>query len=402
MRVLHVIPSLGLRSGGPALAVPELCAILVSLGHEVTLYTTDFAVGDETDVPVDQALRGDDGVERWYFKTQGSGVFGCSRSLTRALRQNLRQFDIVHIHALYRFTSTVTAHYCRRYGIPYIIWPHGSLDPFLFNRHRWRKRIYEALFEKRNLKEASAVHFTAEDEMSLAQSLGLRFRGIILPYGVTLKPPADRIKLRERFDREWPEIKGKQVILFLSRVNFKKGLDLLAKAFGTVARARPNVHLFIAGPDDEGFGQQVRQWLNDEQVLDRVTFAGMLRGERKEAAFGAADIFVLPSYTENFGIAIAEALVAEVPVIISNKVNIWREIANARAGLVVNCDAEEVARAITTLLDNGELRSELGKAGRVLVAEKYDWARMAEEMVRIYRDIIARGARPYSAELSHT
>lgn len=402
MRILHVIPSLGVRSGGPAKAVPELCGELVRAGHQVTIYTTDFEVGGRANFPVDQAIRSEDGVERWYFKTQGTGVFGWSGSLIRALSQNVRTFDIVHIHALYRFTSTAAAHYCRRYRVPYIIWPHGSLDPFLFYHHKWRKRIYEALFEKRNLEKAAAVHFTAEDEMRLAASLGLRFRGIVLPYGVSIKPPGDRVRLREEFARTWPETRDKRIILFLSRVNFKKGLDLLAKAFGVVAKARPDVHLFIAGPDDEGFGQQVRGWLKEERVLDRVTFAGMLEGDRKEAAFAAADIFALPSYTENFGIAIAEALLAELPVVISNKVNIWRDIEDARAGIVINCDVDELAHAILTLLDDNQLCHDLGRAGRNLVTEKYDWSRMALKMTRIYRDVAARASTISAAELPDT
>src|ERR1019366_5643046 len=136
-------------------------------------------------------------------------------------------------------------------------------------------------------------------------------------------------QLREQFARDWPETSGKKVILFLVRLNFKKGLDLLSKAFGAVDRTRSDVHLFLAGPDNEGYGKKGRQWLEDVRVLGRGTFAGMLEGERKDAAFAAADIFVLPSYTENFGIAIAEAAAAGLPVIVSNKVNIWREISDA-------------------------------------------------------------------------
>jgi glycosyltransferase involved in cell wall biosynthesis len=390
MRILHVIPSLAMRGGGPAKAVPELCRELVRTGHQVTIYTTDFAVGGELDVPVDQAIRDDCGIERWYFSTQGTGAFGWSRSLTRALRSNLRDFDVVHIHALYRFTSTVSAYYARRYLVPYILWPHGALDPFLYYRHRWRKNVYEALFEKRNLARAAAVHFATDEEMSLAQSLGLKFRGVVVPYGVDVALPADRDRVREQFAHDWPETHGKKIILFLSRVNFKKGLDLLAKAFGAVARNRPDVHLFIAGPDNEGYAAKVRQWLDEERVLDRVTFAGMLEGERKEAAFAAADIFVLPSYTENFGVAIAEALAVGVPVIISNKVNIWREIKDADAGIVVNCDAGELATAITKLLDDDQLRRNCGAAGKLLVAEKFDWPSIVVRMTAVYRDVIAR------------
>lgn len=392
-----------MRHGGPPKVAQELCRELVHMGHEVTIYTTNLDGSNQRlDVPVDQPIRGEDGVVRWYFATQRSGLYGVSMSLICAMRRNIRSFDVVHIHTLYRFTSTVAAHYCRRDGIPYILRPHGTLDPFLFHRHRFRKRVYEALFENRNLENAAAVHFTADEEMRLAQSLGLRFRGVVVPLGIDPKLPINRDRLREQFAGDWPETSGKKVILFLSRLNFKKGLDLLSKAFGAVARTRSDVHLFLAGPDDEGYGKKVRQWLNDERVLDRVTFAGMLEGERKDAAIAAADIFVLPSYTENFGIAIAEALAAGLPVIISNKVNIWCEVSDAHAGLVVNCDADELARAISTLLDNCELRQDLGAAGRQLVAEKFTWPSVAAKMTAVYRDVITRSPNLYSTETSLT
>lgn len=402
MRILHVIPSLARRHGGPPKAARELCRELARMGHEVTIYTTDLDGNQRLDVAVDVPIRGEDEVVRWYFATQRSGLYGVSLSLIRALRRNLRSFDVVHIHTLYRFTSTVAAHYSRREGVPYIVRPHGTLDPFLFHRHRVRKRVYEALFENRNLEQAAAVHFTADDEMKLAQSSGLRFRGVVVPNGVDSKPTADRKQLREQSSRDWPATNGKKVILFLGRLTFKKGLDLLAKAFGALARTRSDVHLLLAGPDDEGYGKRVRQWLDDEGVLDRVTFAGMLEGERKEAAFAAADTFVLPSYTENFGIAVVEALAAGTPVIISNRVNIWREISDAHAGLIVNCDANELAQAIATLLDNAELRHDLAEAGKQLVADKFSWPKIAIKMTAIYRDAIVGSPNVPSAKEAAT
>lgn len=400
MRILHVIPSLAMRHGGPPKAAQELCRELAYLGHDVTIYTTNLDGTQRLEVPVDQPIRGDDGVIRWYFATQPSGLYGVSMSFIRALRRNIRNFDVVHIHTLYRFTSTVAAHYCRRYGVPYILRPHGTLDPFLFRRHRLRKRIYESLFEIRNLRSAAAVHFTANEEMRLAQSLGLHFRGIVVPLGVDVETPTDRDQLRNNFYHDFPETRGKRVILFLSRLNFKKGLDLLAKAFGSVARVHPDVHLFLAGPDDEGYGKKVRQWLDDEDALPRTTFAGMLSGERKAAAIAAAEMLVLPSYSENFGFAVVEALAAGVPAIISNKVNIWREVNDAGAGLVVNCDAEELARAISTLLGDAELRRSLANAGKLLVAEKFTWPGVAAKMIAVYREVIKGTPALYSAQTS--
>lgn len=390
MRILHVIPSLAIRFGGPSTGTPELCRELARQGEEVTIYTTDLDVHERMAVPCDQPIRDEDGVERWYFSTQRTGLYGVSVPLVNTLRRDLTNFDVVHIHSLYRFTSSIAAHYCRKYGVPYLVQPHGSLDPFIYNRHRLRKIVYERLVENRNLAKAAAVLFTADEEMSLAQSLGLKFRGVVVPLGIDISPPtASRGELRESFAREWPETRGKKVILFFGRITLKKGLDLLAKAFGQIARSRTDVHLFLAGPDDEGYGRKVHTWLKDEGVLDRATFAGMLTGKRKDAALAAADIFTLPSYTENFGIAVVEALAAGIASVISNKINIWREISNAGAAVVINCDVQELASAISALLDDPERRHLLGEAGKKLVAAQFTWPIVIKRMLALYRDTAA-------------
>ncbi len=403
MRILHVIPSLAMRHGGPSQGVPEMCRELSRIGHQVTLYTTDLdGPGTRLEVEPDRAIRGDDGVERWYFSTQRSGLYGVSRSLTKALHDNVRNFDVVHIHSMYRFTSTVAAHYCRRYQVPYILQPHGSLDPCVYYRHRLRKNVYEALFEKRNLAHAAAVHFATDEEMSLVRSFGLQFHGVVVPYAIESKLLVDRDRLIEQFARDWPATRGKKVILFFGRLTAKKALDLLAKAFGTLARSRSDVHLFLAGPDTEGEGKKLRKWLTEEGVLEHATFAGLLEGERKVAALAASDIFVLCSYGENFGIAIVEAAAAGLPVVISNKVNIWREFNDANAGLVVNCDADELTQALATLLDSAELRHSVGEAGKRLVAEKFMRSDVIAKMTAVYRDAIAKGLTLKSPEMSLT
>lgn len=402
MRILHTIPSVSMRSGGPSQGIPELCAELVRIGHEVTLYTTNLdGPRDRLDVEPNRAIQGADGVERWYFSTQRrSGAYALSISMANALRRNVRGFDVVHIHSLYSFPSTAAAYYCRRLGVPYILQPHGSLDPCVYYRHRPRKNVYEALFEKRNLERAAAVHFATEEEMNLVRAWGLKFRGVVVPYGLVSKVPSDRDQLREQFARDWPITRGKKVILFLGRLSAKKGLDLLSKAYGTLARERPDIHLFLAGPDIEGEGVKVRQWLSEEGVLDRVTFAGLLQGDQKNAALASSDFFVLCSYGENFGIAVAEAAAAGLPVVISNKVNIWREFNDARAGLVVNCEVNELTRAIASLLDDSQLRRELGEAGKKLVAEKFMWSDVVLKMTAVYRDAIAENPRLSSTEVS--
>jgi glycosyltransferase involved in cell wall biosynthesis len=186
----------------------------------------------------------------------------------------------------------------------------------------------------------------------------------------------------------FPAIGNDFLILFLGRINFKKGLDLLARAYGQIARQNSKVHLAIVGPDNEGYMRQVQAWLAEECVLDRVTFTGMLLGRDKLAAFVDADVFVLPSYTENFGIAVLEAMACGLPVVISNKVNIWREIACADAGLVVNCDVGELVKALLGSMDDAERLKKQGLNGKELVQEKFTWDLAAKQMVKVYEDIL--------------
>jgi glycosyltransferase involved in cell wall biosynthesis len=247
----------------------------------------------------------------------------------------------------------------------------------------------EFFFENRNIKQAAALHFTTAEEQALATPFTFNTPGIVVPLGVdlgefgTLPEPG-------QFRTAYPEIGDKRIILFLGRINFKKGLDLLAQAFARVVGSCPDLHLVIAGPDNEGWGARVRDWLREEGVFERVTFTGMLLGHDKLAAFAAASLFVLPSYSENFGIAVIEAMACGVPVVVTDKVNIWREVAAAEAGKVTPCAAGAVAQAMAELLDNPALAADMGRRGRDLVTERFQWPNIAVRLEGAYREIMAR------------
>jgi len=387
MRILHVIPSLAARDGGPAKVVVEMCRELTRRGAEAEIYTTNLDGRGLLDVvpgkPVTQG-----GVRVTYFPVDLSDYYKISRPLAAALKATIPNYDAVHIHSLYQFPSTVAAYYCRRYAVPYVVIPHGALDPFLFRRHRARKWLYEVAFERRNLHHAAAVQFTSEEESILAATHGLCLRPAVAPLGVDLADSPRSIACGALGTR-WPETIGKRVLLYLGRINFKKGLDLLAQAFGRIARERTDVHLLIAGPDSDGYAAKVRLWLSEQGVLDRTTFTGMVEGEVKAAALAQSVMFVLASYTENFGIAVVEAMGAGLPVVISNRVNIWREIDAARAGLVVNTDAGEVAAAIRALLVAPERAAEMGRNGKDLARKQFSWESAGARLMELYADVIS-------------
>ncbi len=392
MKILHVIAGLAPRYGGPSKACLELCRELARRGEEVAIYTTAIDGNGQLDVPLGESLW-KDGVEIRYFPVQAPRSYRVSLPLARALKAAIPDYDLVHVHSLYLFSSTVAAYYCRRYGIPYLIRPHGTLDPYLFRHHRPRKWVYERLFEWRNLNRAAAIHFTSLEERELTRPLGLKAPGVVVPIGLdpeeyqALPPPG-------AFRAVHPNLQGKKLILFLGRLNFKKGLDLLARAFGSLGRRRDDVHLILAGPDDDGYGARIRRWLEADGVLEKCTFTGMLLGPEKLAALRDGDIFVLPSYTENFGIAAVEAMACGVPVVISNRVNIWREVVAAKAGLAVDCDPRQVTDALSRLLDDPALREEMGCGGRQLVRERYTWEAIGSTMVEVYRQILRGHGRP--------
>jgi glycosyltransferase involved in cell wall biosynthesis len=328
-----------------------------------------------------------EGVEIRYFPIQAPRFWGTSLPLAVGLRQKIPASDLVHIHSLYLFHDLVAGHYCRHYGIPYLLRPHGTLDPFIQRRHRWRKRLMELWFEDRNIRRAAALHFTTAQEQELAAPYTFETPGLVVPLGIGVDEFGEMPEPGS-FRRGHPEIGHKQIILFFGRVNFKKGLDILAKAFGAVARRRQDVHLVIAGPDNEGWGAQVRTWLDEEGVGARTTFTGMVLGPEKLAVLRDANLFVLPSYSENFGLAVIEAMAAGLPVIISDQVNIWREVQAGRAGRVIPCDAGALADQILDLLAHPDAAAGMGQRGRALVMERFPWPRIGRSLAEAYVRII--------------
>jgi len=392
MKILHVIANLAPRYGGPYKACWEMARAVAQLGHRVSIYTTNQDGPGVLPVPTHRPVWRE-GVEVRYFPVQPPKFWSASWPLARALRQQIKAVDLVHVHNLYLFHDLVTAYYCRAYGVPYLIQPHGSLDPFIYRRHRRRKRIMEWGFQNRALRRAAAILFTTAEERRLAAPFIFGTQGVVVPLGMDLDEFAGMPEPGS-FRRRRPEIGDQSIILFFGRINFKKGLDIVAKAFGAVARRRPDVHLVIAGPDNEGWGARVRAWLSEEGVLGRTTFTGMLLGEEKMAVLRDADLFVLPSYSENFGLAVIEAMAASLPVIISDQVNIWPEVEAGGAGRVIPCDPGALAGQILDLLENRDAARQMGRKGRALIQEHYQWSKVAAAMAEVYGRILADRRQP--------
>jgi glycosyltransferase involved in cell wall biosynthesis len=391
MRILHLIATLARESGGPAQACLEMARAVAARGHDVAICTTNWPGRGAEPVPTSLPLR-QDGVTITYFPVLPPRAWKPSLAMARALGRDLAGFDVVHLHSLYLFHDWLGGRLCRRFGVPYIVRPHGMLDPYIRNHHRGRKRVMELLFQDRVLRHAAAVHYTSEVEREISRPFDQGAPARIVPLGVDLAG-FDALPPAERFHGCFPETRGRRIVLFLSRLHFKKGLDLLLPAFARLAADDASLHLVIAGPDD-GMLDQCKAWARRDSIHDRVTFTGMLRGEDKLAAFAAASVFALPSYSENFGIAVVEAMAAGLPVVISDQVNIWREVQAGGGALVVRCDADKLALALGAVLRDPALAADMARKARATVRRLYHWDSVAAALEAMYAEAAAtRGAR---------
>jgi glycosyltransferase involved in cell wall biosynthesis len=380
LRILHIIGDLAPFSGGPAKAGFEMARAVARRGHEVAIYTTDF--GQPPDAPREQAR---DGVQLRFFPLGRPRIWLASWAMRAALASDLPGFDLLHIHSLYLFHDWAAGALARKLAKPYILRPHGTLDPYIFQRRRLKKILFDLWFQNRMLARAAAIHYTAEEEMRLATPYVHGAPGVVIPNGLELADYA-RLPAKGSFRARHPEIGDRRILLFLGRINFKKGLDILAAAVGRLKRE--DLHLVIAGPDG-GFLADSKRFVAEAGIESRTSFVGMLQGEAKLAAFTDANLFLLPSYSENFGISVIEAMACGLPVLVSDKVNIWREVVADGAGLAAPCDAAAFADLIAQLVDDAPRLARMGEAGRRSVARRYDWASIAERLEAVYQAVLA-------------
>jgi glycosyltransferase involved in cell wall biosynthesis len=390
MRILHVIPTMSARYGGPAKACREMAMALAGRGHDVEIFTTNYdGFGGYVEPSVTSVAVGQQQMAIRTFPIDlPPDYFRISRPFAQALSQEVGRFDLVHIHSLYLFTTLAAGFYARRRGVPIIIRPHGSLDPYHYPRHRGRKRVVEALYQNRLLRHTAAIHYTSAEEQALASPRSFGRPGFVIPLGLNIedyRPLPPRGTFRERF----PETRGKSMLLFLGRIDAKKGLDILAKAFGKLARQRDDIHLVIAGPDNSLFRPAVEGWLDAAGIRERTTFTGMLVGDDKLAALHDADLFVLPSYAENFGIAVIEAMACGLPVLISDRVNTWRDIKDGGGGEVEPLDPERFADRILDMLGERDRLKAYGERGIETVASLFDWPTIGRRLEQVCEAVVA-------------
>ncbi|CDQ11283.1 Putative glycosyltransferase [Acidithiobacillus ferrivorans] len=390
MKILHVIESFSPRYGGPVSVTMALACAQADLGHDVTVCTTNLDYPHGVLRSAGRATICHDRVQVLYFPVQFRPLT-LSAQLKSFVKNKISTFDIIHIHGLYRFPPTYAAYQARRQKIPYVITPHGALDPYLYtksSRNVLLKRLYERWFDLPNLHGVGAIHYTAEDERQRAAFLGLCAPSFVVPNGVDWGRYA-QLPARGVF-RTAQGLGDAPLVLFLGRLHPKKGLDLLIQAFETIRRQVSGVQLAIVGPENDRFGQQVRAWVAERGLTDSVHFVGHLDGVDVIQAYVDADVFVLSSYTENFGMTVVEAMACALPVVISDQVNIHAEVAQSGAGMVTRCDSDELAEAVIALLGGPDRRHVMGAAGRAAAQLRYTWPNIVDTLSREYTFVIGK------------
>lgn len=391
LRVLHVIPSVSPKHGGPSVALPLFTAAAAAQGVTVTVATTnDDGPGAALDVPLGQLVPGAGNANYIYFQ-KNTEFYKVSWKLRNWLRHNVGGYDVVHIHALFSFSSYAAAKAATRTGVPYIVRPLGVLHQWgLENRRPFVKRWSLRLVELPILRSAAAIHYTAEAEhreaISLHPDLG-SVRSAIIPIPVKAAPISGAPQLHERF----PVTAGRRVILFLSRLDVKKGIELLLEAFQEIRAEFADALLVIAGAGDAGYVEGLRQKARGLGCEADVFWSGFVAGAEKDALLTGAKVFVLPSHSENFGIAAAEALAAGLPTILSDQIAIARDAADAGAALMVPREKERIAAAIGRLLKEDELRERLRRNAWHFVARHFSAEAVGAALMQLYESVSRKG-----------
>lgn len=391
MRILHIIPSVSLKDGGPSHALRLMTRELVRAGVEVDVATTD-ADGNASrlDVPLDRPVE-QDGVRFFYFRRQ-TRFYKTSLPLTRWLSGHIREYDLVHIHALFSYTSNAAARKAIENRVPYIVRPLGVLNRWgMANRRRLLKRLSFRFIERGILQSAAAIHYTSEQERREAEEIGIRTRAAVIPLGIDTAA-FDRLPVPDRFYERFSIATDRQIILFLSRLDRKKGLDLLLPAVAALRREHPAALLAIAGDGDEAFVSGLRALAGQLGITEQIVWLGFLGGEDKLAAMAAASVFALPSYSENFGIALVEALAAGLPCVLSDQIGIAPDVEAGEAGLVIPCDVEALATALQNVLNDAALRARIGASARRLAQQRYSLPAMTGSLIELYEGCAVRQA----------
>lgn len=379
-KILHIIASADPAAGGPIEGIVRQEEMTRSVAQRTIATLDQRGAAFIAERPQDIIPLGNGKVRGPLARPMNH--YGFTPKFIPWLRDNGRQYDAIIVNGLWNFSTFSAATVLPKLGVPYFVFTHGMLDPWFRKTYPLKhlaKILFWLFYEGRLLASAERVFFTSEDERVLArgQFPFWKYREEVVGYG-TAAPPLENPDQSDAFRAKTRDLDGRPYLLFLSRIHRKKGCDLLVEAFAAIASARPDLDLVIAGPDQENWTEALWQRASELAIEKRIHFPGLLTGEAKWGAYRGAEAFVLPSHQENFGIVVAEALGCGVPVLITNKVNIWREIEAAKAGLIEDDTADGIARLLRAWLTiPDEQRAKMRGAARRLFEAKFDLEKIA-------------------------
>jgi glycosyltransferase involved in cell wall biosynthesis len=392
-RICQVVASINEDTGGPALSVTSLAEALSVCGLENQVCTLDYDRHGRQIMPAGVQVHS-------YQATVLTRHFrGFHPQAQRALRRLAQtRFDLIHNHGLWMFPNRYAYQAARRAHLPLLISPRGMLDTWSLNYNRMKKRLAWLLYERRNLRYATAFHATSAAEAQAIRNLGFRQPIAVLPNGISLprcNEKSDRAVIIDSF----AELRDKKWLLFMSRIHPKKGLEDLLHVWRELGAQFPDWQLVVAGSDIIGYEAELKRLVNELKLAEHVTFTGMLSGPRKQAALANADLFVLPTHSENFGLVVAEALTYGVPVVTTKNAP-WRELTTHGCGWWIDNGRAELRAALCEAMGVSDTqRRAMGLRGYELVKTHYSWHQIAGKMADVYRWILSGGPAPDCVQL---
>lgn len=402
MRILQVVHSMDPRSGGPTAVVSNTARSLQEASHDVSILTTTVQSSEPWVSPAEHRDRvegqpGLSGVKIHWVNAWGRrGIWqryaygpSAHKSLRAIFHSPEKRPHVVHINGTFSHLTQQAAAAARRYSVPYIVTPMGSLSSLCLARgNSMLKRLFIRAFLERDLQHAATVQATCEHEALNVANLNANCRIDVVPHGVSL-PSGDDWASRDIFLSQFPQLRGKRFVLFLSRVHPIKRLDLLIRAFSSLGTRFPELLLVVAG-NDSGALQGAKDLIHDMRLEEKVLFTGFLAADSKRGALEAADVFALPSEHENFGVAVVEAMAHGVPTIVTKGVAAHDYVDASGCGYTVDSTPDAIAEGLQRVLLGG--KAHYGGRGRQFVIDHLTWSRVSQILTSMYQDAVsARG-----------
>lgn len=374
-----------------------MCRALQEQGVDISVVTTDHDVDISKYAPLPEAAHEVDGIRTYFFPVQWGDSFKYSRPLANWLTKNVPYFDLVHIHAVFNHASVAAARACRKSRVPYIVRPLGSLDPWSMKQKSLKKTLFWQLAARRMLLGANAVHYTSRAEKERTENLLKLNHGAVIPLGIDAAPPLPP-GMEHTLAMDFPELVDHPYVLVLSRLHPKKGLIVFLNSFlSLIANDQfKGWRLVLAGDGPSDYVAELKAMVKKHNAHEFVSFPGWLSAERKFSVLRGAALLALPSYQENFGVCVMEAMACGVSVLVSRHVNLAEEVAAATAGWVTDVSDESIRAALVEALGDAVERRARGVAGQ-MVANNFSWERVGNSLIELYT-----AALPGAASVSQT